>query len=691
MNVFWFLPTHGDGHFLGTSQGARPVSLPYLKQVAQAADSLGYHGVLIPTGRSCEDSWVVASALAPLTERLRFLVAIRPGIVSPTVSARMAATLDRLSGGRLLINVVTGGDPDENRGDGIHLGHAERYEVTDEFLRVWRRVLQGEAVDFHGKHIHVENAKALYPPLQRPYPPLYFGGSSEAAHELAGEQVDVYLTWGEPLPAVAAKIADVRQRAARHGRTVKFGIRLHVIVRETAEEAWRAADRLIEHISDETIAAAQQSFARFDSEGQRRMAALHGGRRDRLEIQPNLWAAPEEKPPVNAKTRPEAQTPLQIARRLAADFAENAAERDVAGGTPKAERDALRRSGLLSLIIPREYGGLGASWSETLQTVRELARVDSSIAHVYGFQHLMLATVRLFSRPEQWQPWFELTARNRWFWGNALNPLDNRTVARRFDGWREFSGKKSFCSGARDSEMLIASALDGEGGALLIAAIPTARSGISLGQDWDNMGQRQTDSGSAIFERVRVEESELLLDPGPLSTPFACLRPLIAQLIFTEVFLGIAEGAFEEARQYTLREARPWFRSEVAEANADPYVLARYGEFWVGLESTRALVERAAQRLDAAWSKGPALDASERGQLALAIAAAKVAATRNGLDLCNRMFEVTGARSTHAALRLDRYWRNLRTQTLHDPLDYKIRELGDWALNQSPPQPTFYS
>ncbi|HEC0471480.1 TPA: acyl-CoA dehydrogenase family protein, partial [Pseudomonas aeruginosa] len=175
---------------------------------------------------------------------------------------------------------------------------------------------------------------------------------------------------------------------------------------------------------------------------------------------------------MNAKTRPEAQTPLQIARRLAADFAENAAERDVAGGTPKAERDALRRSGLLSLIIPREYGGLGASWSETLQTVRELARVDSSIAHVYGFQHLMLATVRLFSRPEQWQPWFELTARNRWFWGNALNPLDNRTVARRFDGWREFSGKKSFCSGARDSEMLIASALDGEGGALLIAAIP---------------------------------------------------------------------------------------------------------------------------------------------------------------------------------------------------------------------------
>ena len=290
MNVFWFLPTHGDGHLLGTSEGARPVTLPYLKQVAQAADSLGYYGVLIPTGRSCEDSWVVASALVPLTERLRYLVAIRPGIISPTVSARMAATLDRLSAGRLLINVVTGGDPDENRGDGLHLSHSERYEASGEFLHIWRRVLQGEAVDYDGKHLQVQNAKALYPPVQKPYPPLYFGGSSDAAHELAAEQVDVYLTWGEPPAAVAEKIADVRARAAKHGRTVKFGIRLHVIVRETAEQAWQAADKLIANISDETIAAAQQSFSRFDSEGQRRMAALHGGRRDQLEIYPNLWA-----------------------------------------------------------------------------------------------------------------------------------------------------------------------------------------------------------------------------------------------------------------------------------------------------------------------------------------------------------------------------------------------------------------
>ncbi|MBB5192131.1 alkanesulfonate monooxygenase [Silvimonas terrae] len=290
LNIFWFLPTHGDGRYLGTGHGARSVNHHYLKQIAQAADELGYYGVLIPTGRSCEDAWVVASSLAPLTERLRYLVAIRPGIISPTVSARMAATLDRISNGRVLINVVTGGDPDEQAGDGIWLDHNERYEVTDEFLKIWRGVLEGESVDFEGKHLKVQGAKTLYPPVQTPYPPLYFGGSSEAAVDLAAEQVDVYLTWGEPPAAVAEKIAVVREKAAKLGRKVKFGIRLHVIVRETSEAAWAAADELISHVTDDTIAAAQKAFSRFDSVGQQRMAALHGGRRDKLEVAPNLWA-----------------------------------------------------------------------------------------------------------------------------------------------------------------------------------------------------------------------------------------------------------------------------------------------------------------------------------------------------------------------------------------------------------------
>jgi alkanesulfonate monooxygenase len=290
MNVFWFLPTHGDGRYLGTTRGARAVTHSYLTQVAKAAEDAGFTGVLLPTGRSCEDAWVVASSLVSVTRRLQFLVALRPGIISPTVAARMAATLDRLSEGRLLLNVVVGGDPDEARGDGVFLSHDERYRAADEFLTIFRGVAAGQAVDFEGKYMRVQNARSLYPPVQTPYPPLWFGGSSEVAQELAAKHVDVYLTWGEPPADVAKKVTAMRAQAAAAGRTLRFGIRLHTIVRETTEAAWRAADKLIEHLSDEAIAQAQRSFARFDSEGQRRMSQLHGGRRDKLEVSPNLWA-----------------------------------------------------------------------------------------------------------------------------------------------------------------------------------------------------------------------------------------------------------------------------------------------------------------------------------------------------------------------------------------------------------------
>jgi len=289
-DVLWFLPTHGDGRYLGTETGARHVSLNYLGQIARAADELGYFGVLIPTGRSCEDSWIVASTIVSLTQRLRYLVAVRPGLSEPSMTARMAATLDRLSNGRVLINVVAGGDPLELKGDGIFLDHDLRYEVAAEYLAIWKALLSGNSTDYQGKHHSVEAGKLLYPPVQQPHPPLYFGGSSSAGQDVAVEHCDVYLTWGEPPAAVAEKIAEVKKRAAARGRKLSFGIRLHVIVRETAEDAWREADKLISHLDDETIATAQKAFARFDSVGQQRMAALHGGKRDKLEVSPNLWA-----------------------------------------------------------------------------------------------------------------------------------------------------------------------------------------------------------------------------------------------------------------------------------------------------------------------------------------------------------------------------------------------------------------
>jgi alkanesulfonate monooxygenase len=291
-NVFWFIPTHGDGRYLGSPIGGRDTSYHYMRQVAQAADDLGYGGVLMPTGASCEDAWLVAAGMASVTERLRFLVAVRPGLMSPTLSARMTATLDRITNGRVLINVVTGGDPVELAGDGLHLSHDERYEVTDEFMTVWRGVLAGESVDLDGKHIQVEGAKLIIPALQKPYPPVYFGGSSPAAIEVAAKHVDLYLTWGEAPDAVAKKIAAVRDAAARHGRELRFGIRLHVIARETDDEAWADADRLISKIDDEAVAKAQAVFKRMDSTGQENMRKLQSGGRSReaLEISPNLWA-----------------------------------------------------------------------------------------------------------------------------------------------------------------------------------------------------------------------------------------------------------------------------------------------------------------------------------------------------------------------------------------------------------------
>jgi alkanesulfonate monooxygenase len=289
-NILWFLPTHGDGRHLGTAIGGRAVDHAYLAEVAQAADRLGYYGVLIPTGRSCEDSWVVASSLVPLTKQLRYLVAFRPGLLNPSLAARMAATFDRISNGRLLINIVTGGDPSENTGDGIFLEHDERYEITDEFLTVWKRLMTGEAVNFAGKHLRIEDGQVLFPPVQRPHPPLFFGGSSDAGIAVAAEQVDTYLTWGEPPAQVAEKLGRAAQAAAARGRTLTFGIRLHVIVRETEEAAWAAAADLIRYVDDETIAKAQKRFAGMDSVGQRRMAALHGGGRDKLVVSPNLWA-----------------------------------------------------------------------------------------------------------------------------------------------------------------------------------------------------------------------------------------------------------------------------------------------------------------------------------------------------------------------------------------------------------------
>ncbi|HEY3954234.1 MAG TPA: LLM class flavin-dependent oxidoreductase [Streptosporangiaceae bacterium] len=314
LTFHWFLPTSGDGRaikgrgdsiapvhpdavpssrLLGAAAASRPPSLDYLSQVARAAEQLGFTGVLTPTGTWCEDAWLSTAALISRTERLKFLVAFRPGLITPTLAAQMAATYQRLSRGRLLLNVVTGGDAVEQRRFGDHLPHDERYARTAEFLSIVRGAWSGQPYDFTGTHYRVEGASVLEPP--EPPPVIYFGGSSPAAGQVAARHADVYLTWGEPPADVAAKIAGIREQAAAAGRAVRFGIRLHVITRDSAAEAWAEAARLLDHIEPEDIRAAQQKLGRSESTGQARMVALHAGYRgsgdpQQLEIYPNLWA-----------------------------------------------------------------------------------------------------------------------------------------------------------------------------------------------------------------------------------------------------------------------------------------------------------------------------------------------------------------------------------------------------------------
>ncbi|GHS85342.1 FMNH2-dependent monooxygenase [Campylobacterota bacterium] len=380
-----------------------------------------------------------------------------------------------------------------------------------------------------------------------------------------------------------------------------------------------------------------------------------------------------------------------VTQSLNAQFAKTAVERDRKGGTAKKERDLIRASGLLNFFIAKEHGGTGGTWLQLERIIREFAKVDSSLAHLYAFHNYQLATVRLFGAKEQWTALHKNTAQNGWFWGNAVNQIrSDSLVVRKPNGEYEWNGVKSFATGATDSDYIT---LTGNAdGKTIAAAIPTNRAGITINDDWDNMGQRQTDSGTITLKNVVVKADELLITPGPLSTPFAAARTLLGQTTFANIFLGIAEGAYEAAVAHIRgKESKAWLSSLAPTAQKDPFLLRHLGELWVKLEGARALTENANALLDPLWQKAEAVTARDRGELAIAAAVARTATTQVGLEVVTRIFETLGSRATTSSLGFDRYWRNLRTQTLHDPIDYKIAAVGDYILNGDYPTPSFYS
>ena len=382
---------------------------------------------------------------------------------------------------------------------------------------------------------------------------------------------------------------------------------------------------------------------------------------------------------------------LQKAIELAEQFRVDTVQRDKQGGTPKLQRDWIRQSGLLKLLIPKTYGGDGMPWSAVLRVVREFARTDAALAHLYGYHFLSLVSPHLAGTEGQKRHYYEVTAKHNYFWGNSANPLDSGVIGERTEDGVIVNGSKSFSSGSPNSDILVISWHDRETGEFFKGIVPTTRNGVKVHDDWDSMGQRQTGSGTVSFHNVKLEHSEILPRPYAGDTVFSTLTPILSQSILAGVFIGSALGALEEARRYTITQSRAWYRSGVAKASEEPSTLSRYGEMWTDYQAAFSLVEKATAKVDEIWARDVALTEKERGDCAVLVAAANVHAGKTALEITSRIFEVMGARSTASKFGFDRFWRNVRTHTLHNPAEFKLRNVGNWFLNGRALEPGYYS
>jgi len=398
--------------------------------------------------------------------------------------------------------------------------------------------------------------------------------------------------------------------------------------------------------------------------------------------------------------------PIAVARQLATKWRATAVERDRAGGSATAEREQLRDSGLLSLQIPKEYGGWGADWPTTIEVIREIAKVDASLGHLYGYHIATAPMIELVGSPEQKDRLYRQLAQNNWWVGNASSENNSHVLDWKVsatpteDGGYLINGTKHFCSGAKGSDLLFVFGVIQEEtpqkGAIVTVAIPTEREGVQINDDWNAIGMRQTDSGSTEFHNVKVYPEEVLGTPNAFIQAFidstrASLWTPIVQLIFSNVYLGIAHGALEAAQEYTQTKTRPWTPAGVEKATKDPYIIRTYGEFTIDLQGADAAARETARLLQEAWEKGDAVTPEERGELMVKVSGVKALSTKVALDITSRIFEVIGSRGTHPKYGFDRFWRNVRTHSLHDPVAYKIADVGNYVLNGHYPVPGFTS
>ena len=400
--------------------------------------------------------------------------------------------------------------------------------------------------------------------------------------------------------------------------------------------------------------------------------------------------------PTDWKTRPAPEGPqgwIERAAEVAAVLATDAAARDRAGATPYAEVQLLKDSGLVTLLGPAGHGGGGQDWPTAYRVIREVSKADGSLGQLLGYHYLWNWAARLVGTREQWEQVEAEAARNQWFFGGAVNPRDKDVVVRDEGDTLAFSGHKSFSTGSRVSDVtVLEGVLEGTENHVF-AIVPSDSAGLEFHGDWDNIGQRLTESGSVTLDEVRVPWAAAAgyVDKSFQPRVYNTLNVPTIQLVFAHFYLGIAAGALETAAAYTRTKARSWLHGGYERAVDEPYVIDTYGDLTGKLWAAEALADRVAEEGQRLHEAPDAVTERDRGEFEVRVAAVKARATEVALEVTQRIFEVTGARSTASAEGLDRFWRNVRTHTLHDPVAYKRREIGRFVLSDELPEPTWYS
>ncbi|UDM49133.1 SfnB family sulfur acquisition oxidoreductase [Cupriavidus sp. MP-37] len=377
---------------------------------------------------------------------------------------------------------------------------------------------------------------------------------------------------------------------------------------------------------------------------------------------------------------------IAIAHRLAAHFAPGAAQRDRERRLPWEELEAFSASGLWGITVPREHGGAGVSNTTLAEVIAIIAAADGSLGQIPQNHFYALEVLRVGGTPAQ-QAFFYQRALAGERFGNALAEIGHKDFRRRTqltpdgDGLR-IHGKKFYCTGALYAHWIPTLVVADQAGREVtqLAFVPRTAEGVSVTDDWDGFGQRVTGSGSVTFDNVRVEAAWVLPFLASFERP-TTIGPF-AQLLHAAIDLGIGRGALAATLPFLRDHARPWIDAGVARAVEDPLTLHHIGEVRVRLRAAEALVRRAARATDTA-QRSP--DEQSVAQASLAVAAARAQTTTASLLAGTRLFELGGTSATLDHQGLDRFWRNARTHTLHDPVRWKYHALGNFHLNDKLP------